>query len=116
MACARDDAERRLTYSLIKSSVGHLHEELQMLLVIKHNELLTKQYLIDCYLPSQPNIHIFMDDQTPRRIRHDFRTFNTDIIYRIPTIVDLQSVREALHSLGQTTVTTAVGYKLTSTS
>ena len=70
--------------------------------------LLNKQYLIVCYLPFHPSHHIVMDDPTPRRIRHDYRTFHTVIIHIISTIVDLQSVREVQHSLHQTTGTTAM--------
>ena len=103
MACARDGAEQRLTYSHRMSSVEQLNEKFRKLLLRKHNELLTKQYLIACYLSSQPNNHIVMDVPTPRRIRHDFRTFNIDIIHLMPTIVDLRLVREALRSLHQMT-------------
>ena len=75
------------------SSINHLHEESQILSVKQHNKLLAKQYLTACYLHSHPNHNIAMDDPTPRRIRHDIRTFNTDVIHFIPTIVDLQSGR-----------------------
>ena len=88
------------------TNIDHLHEESQMLSVRKHNELLMKQYLIACYLPSHPNYHIVMNNPTPRRIRHDCTTYDTDINHIIPTIVDLQSVREAQRSLHQTTVST----------
>ena len=59
------------------TNIKHLHEESQMLSMRKHNELLTKQYLIACYLQSHPNHHIVMNNPTPRRIRLDFRTYNS---------------------------------------
>ena len=49
-----------------------------------------------------------MNNPTPRSIRHDFTTYNTDITRLIPTLVDIQLVREAQLSLHQTTVTTAM--------
>ena len=49
-----------------------------------------------------------MDDLSSRRISHDFRTFNTDIICFIPTIVDLHSVGEAQGFLHQAIVTTTM--------
>ena len=36
-----------------------------------------------------------MNNPTSRRIRHNFTTYNTGITQLIPTIVNLQSVREA---------------------
>ena len=43
---------RMVTGCVEKTNIDYLHKESQMLLVRKHNELLTKQYLITCYLPS----------------------------------------------------------------
>ena len=45
-----------------------------------------------------------MENPTPRRIRHNFTTYNTDITHLIPTIVDLQSVRKTQRSLNHTAV------------
>ena len=72
------------------------------------NELLRKQFLIACDLPSHPNHHIVMNNPTPRRIRHDFTSYNTDTTQLILLIVDLQSVRKAQRYLHQTTVTTTM--------
>ena len=52
-----------------------------MLSVRKHNELLTKQYLIACYLASHSNHHMVMNNSIPCCIRHDFATYKMDITY-----------------------------------
>ena len=82
------------------TSIDHLHQESCMLIVRKHNELLTKQYLIACYL-STTNYRTVMNNPS-RRIRLDFTTFKSDITHIIPTIDNLRFVREAQNSLHQT--------------
>ena len=52
---------------------------------------LAKMYSISAITgPSHPNHHIVMNNSTPRRIRHDFTIYNTDITHLIPTTVNLQ--------------------------
>ena len=90
------------------TSVDHLHEESRMLTVRKHNEPVTKQYLIACYLPTHSTHNTVMNNPSPRRTRRNFTTYKSAINHLIPLIVDLQFVREAQNSLHQTTVMAAI--------
>ena len=89
------------------TSIDDLNEESSMLTVKKFNELLTKQYLIACYLSTHPNHGTVIKNPPPRCIRLDLTIYKPDITHLTPTMVDLRSVREAQDSLHQTTVTTA---------
>ena len=87
--------------------IDHLHEENSVLTMRKHDELLTKQYLIACYMFTHPKTVQSWTKPPPRRIRLDFTTYKSVITHFMPTIVDQWSVREAQNSLHQATVMTA---------
>ena len=72
---------------VLNCSIQHVDSE-------KHNDLLTKQYLLAYYLSTHPNHPTLKNDPLPSRIRLDFTTYKSDITYLISRIVDLWSVRD----------------------
>ena len=73
------------------TSIDPMHEETSKLKVKKHNELLTKQYLVACYLPTHPNHRTVTNDHPPRH--------KPDVTHLVPTIANTHSVKEAQSSL-----------------
>ncbi|KAI5732078.1 hypothetical protein M8J77_020912 [Diaphorina citri] len=66
---AQNKALRAATGCHVMSSIYHLHEETKVIPVTPHNEMLSKQYLLGCLLPSDVYNDIISAPQPPRSIR-----------------------------------------------
>ena len=89
------------------ASIDHLREDTSVLKVKEHNEILTKQYLVACYLSTHSNHRTVTNNPTPRHIRQDLTTYIPNITHLIPTIANAPFVKEAQNLLHQSTVVTA---------
>ena len=71
---AQNEALRITTGSHMMSSIDHLHNEIEMLTVKQHSDLLYAQCLVQCLDPDHVCHNITTMDDPPRQMKHTLLT------------------------------------------
>uniref|UniRef100_A0A8D8WGE2 Uncharacterized protein n=2 Tax=Cacopsylla melanoneura TaxID=428564 RepID=A0A8D8WGE2_9HEMI len=91
------------------SNIHHLHQETKILPVKPHNEMLSKQYLLRCHIPSNPCNYIIREDPPPRNIKKNLNnTYLRDLQQQYPASLNLDNdtYRMTLQQIHSDTINT----------
>lgn len=83
---AQNSALRTITGCHTMTHQDHLHQEAKILPIRDHTEMMAKQHILRCHLPTHPNFDITQQESPPRHIRRSaFRKYKDEITQHIPT-------------------------------
>ncbi|XP_069963874.1 uncharacterized protein [Bactrocera oleae] len=104
----QNTALRTITGCLLMSPIEHLHSEAPMLPVKEHNELLSEQFLPECFRRNHPCSRLLEAEPPPRNIKRSFLDYVDDIRRYAHRTSDATNYRQALTAIHSGAINTFI--------